>query len=74
MAQCQDKELSRENCNMYKAYYITNRYNLFDCKPASTIMLLPSQNELKKQKQLIFMLKSELMTLEYLVEQMKRKH
>jgi hypothetical protein len=48
---------------MYKAYYITNRYNLFDCKPASTIMLLPQQTDLKQQKETLFRLRSELLTL-----------
>ena len=56
LTQVADKELDRFACNMLNSYHIVNKHNLFDCKSAITIKLLPQQQLLKTTRDQLLVL------------------
>ena len=56
---------------MLNSYFVVSKHNLFDCKSAISIKLLP-QNTQKKQVYTLMDLKRHLTTLEYFVENLKK--
>ncbi len=39
LAQCKDKSLDREACHFLSAFYLVDKYKLFDCKPVQSILM-----------------------------------
>ena len=48
MNACSDKLLIRDNCNMLNSYFTVVKHDLFDCKTAVSIKLLPQQETIKE--------------------------
>ena len=70
--QCSDKILQRDNCNMLNSYFVVSKHNLFDCKSAISIKLLPQNEAQKKQVMNLTELKRHLTTLEYFIKNLKK--
>ena len=57
---------------MLNSYFVVTKHNLFDCKSAINIKLLPQNITQKMQVTNLTELKRHLTTLEYFVENLKK--